>query len=88
MPAAADTVESMASHRPYRPALGIKAAQKEIQAGSGKACDPEVAPARRRSAKMDSVSGRDRQVRSLISSGAESGGERDQGIVRKMSEAI
>jgi len=40
--AVADTVESMASHRPYRPALGIKAALKEIREGSGKIYDPEV----------------------------------------------
>ena len=29
--AVADVVESMASHRPYRPALGLNAALKEIE---------------------------------------------------------
>ncbi len=31
----ADTVESMASHRPYRPALGINKALKELEEGRG-----------------------------------------------------
>ena len=33
--AVADVVEAMASHRPYRPALGIEAALAEIRAGAG-----------------------------------------------------
>jgi HD-GYP domain-containing protein (c-di-GMP phosphodiesterase class II) len=33
--AVADVVESMASHRPYRPALGIDAAMKEIENNRG-----------------------------------------------------
>lgn len=33
--AVADVVESMASHRPYRPALGIDAAMKEIESNRG-----------------------------------------------------
>jgi HD-GYP domain-containing protein (c-di-GMP phosphodiesterase class II) len=31
----ADVVEAMASHRPYRPALGIDAALKEIEKNKG-----------------------------------------------------
>ena len=33
--AVADVVESMASHRPYRPSLGIDAALKEIESNRG-----------------------------------------------------
>jgi HD-GYP domain-containing protein (c-di-GMP phosphodiesterase class II) len=33
--AVADVVEAMASHRPYRPALGIEKALDEIRNGSG-----------------------------------------------------
>ena len=33
--AVADVVESMSSHRPYRPSLGITKALEEIQVGSG-----------------------------------------------------
>jgi PAS domain S-box-containing protein len=36
----ADTVEAMASHRPYRPALGVKEALEEITTQSGKHYDP------------------------------------------------
>jgi len=43
--AVADVVEAMASHRPYRPALGIDKALKEIKQGRGKLYDPEVADA-------------------------------------------
>ena len=43
--AVADVVEAMASHRPYRPALGIEAALAEIQRGRGTAYDPVVADA-------------------------------------------
>lgn len=38
----ADVVEAMASHRPYRPALGIDAALAEIQANRGTLYDPTV----------------------------------------------
>lgn len=38
----ADVVEAMSSHRPYRPALGIDAALKEIEEGRGKTYDPAV----------------------------------------------
>jgi PAS domain S-box-containing protein/putative nucleotidyltransferase with HDIG domain len=38
----ADVVEAMASHRPYRPALGIDSALEEIKFGRGKRFDPEV----------------------------------------------
>jgi PAS domain S-box-containing protein/putative nucleotidyltransferase with HDIG domain len=37
--AVADVVESMMSHRPYRPALGLEAALFEIEAGSGSLYD-------------------------------------------------
>lgn len=40
--AVADTVEAMASHRPYRPALGIDAALQEIREQEGKLYDAEV----------------------------------------------
>jgi HD-GYP domain-containing protein (c-di-GMP phosphodiesterase class II) len=40
--AVADVVEAMASHRPYRPALGIEAALAEISAQSGKLYDRQV----------------------------------------------
>ena len=43
--AAADVIESMASHRPYRPALGIEAALAELQAGSGRLYDPDIVTA-------------------------------------------
>jgi putative two-component system response regulator len=41
----ADVVESMISHRPYRPALGKKKAIKEIMQNSGILYDPRVADA-------------------------------------------
>lgn len=40
--AVADVVEAMASHRPYRPALGTEAALNEIKKNSGKLYDEEV----------------------------------------------
>ncbi|MEW6549432.1 MAG: HD domain-containing phosphohydrolase [Spirochaetota bacterium] len=40
--AVADVVESMASHRPYRPALGIIAALAEIEANADRLYDSEV----------------------------------------------
>ena len=40
--AVADVVEAMSSHRPYRPALGIKKALEEIFVNSGRLYDPEV----------------------------------------------
>ncbi|MFZ5629336.1 MAG: HD domain-containing phosphohydrolase [Spirochaetota bacterium] len=40
--AVADVVEAMASHRPYRPGLGIEKALGEIQRGSGTWYDPDV----------------------------------------------
>lgn len=43
--AVADTVEAMASHRPYRAGLGVQAALDEISAGSGKLYDPDVVDA-------------------------------------------
>ncbi|MGE0356225.1 MAG: HD domain-containing phosphohydrolase [Burkholderiales bacterium] len=43
--AVADVVEAMASHRPYRPALGVEPALAEIEKGAGKTYDPAVAAA-------------------------------------------
>ena len=43
--AVADTVEAMASHRPYRPALGIEAALAEIAEKRGTLYDAEVVDA-------------------------------------------
>jgi len=43
--AVADVVEAMASHRPYRPNLGIEAALQEITSGRGVLYDPEVVDA-------------------------------------------
>ncbi len=43
--AVADVTEAMASHRPYRPALGIEAALDEISAGAGRLYDGEVVEA-------------------------------------------
>ena len=40
--AVADVVEAMASHRPYRPALGIDRALEELSNGKGKLYDPDV----------------------------------------------
>lgn len=41
----ADVVEAMCSHRPYRPALGIKKALDEINRGKGTLYDPDVVDA-------------------------------------------
>ncbi len=41
----ADVVEAMSSHRPYRAALGVEVALKEIERGRGSAYDPAVADA-------------------------------------------
>jgi HD-GYP domain-containing protein (c-di-GMP phosphodiesterase class II) len=41
----ADIVEAMASHRPYRPGLGIDVALGEIDKNKGRLYDPEVAAA-------------------------------------------
>jgi putative nucleotidyltransferase with HDIG domain len=43
--AVADVVEAMASHRPYRPALGIDAALAEIRAGRGTRYDQQIVDA-------------------------------------------
>ena len=43
--AVADTVEAMASHRPYRPGLGIEAALAEIEENRGTLYDPSVVDA-------------------------------------------
>ncbi len=41
----ADAVEAMASHRPYRPSLGIAFALEEITKLRGKHFDPQVVDA-------------------------------------------
>ena len=41
----ADVVEAMASHRPYRPALGIEKAMEEISQNRDVLYDPQVADA-------------------------------------------
>ncbi len=43
--AVADTVEAMASHRPYRPAIGLEAALQAIQAGRATLFDASVVDA-------------------------------------------
>lgn len=43
--AVADVVEAMASHRPYRPALGVDVALDEISSNRGKLYDDDVADA-------------------------------------------
>jgi PAS domain S-box-containing protein/putative nucleotidyltransferase with HDIG domain len=43
--AVADVVEAMMNHRPYRPALGLDMAMKEIAKGSGKLFDPAIVAA-------------------------------------------
>lgn len=40
--AAADVVEAVSSHRPYRPALGLEMALEEIKSGVGTKYDEEV----------------------------------------------
>ncbi len=41
----ADVVEAMASHRPYRPSLGLDKALEEIEEKKGRLYDPEVVEA-------------------------------------------
>jgi HD-GYP domain-containing protein (c-di-GMP phosphodiesterase class II) len=41
----ADVVEAMASHRPYRPGLGVDQALEEIHQNKGALYDPEVVEA-------------------------------------------
>lgn len=41
----ADVVESMAAHRPYRPALGLEMALAEIDKNRGRLYAPEAADA-------------------------------------------
>jgi HD-GYP domain-containing protein (c-di-GMP phosphodiesterase class II) len=43
--AVADVLEAMASHRPYRPALGLDKALEEISLKKGTFYDPEVVDA-------------------------------------------
>jgi response regulator RpfG family c-di-GMP phosphodiesterase len=43
--AVADVIEAMASHRPYRPAIGIEAALEEIEKNSGLLYDSDVVAA-------------------------------------------
>lgn len=46
--AVADVIESMAAHRPYRPALGVEAALEEIEHGKGALYDSAVVEAAQR----------------------------------------
>lgn len=41
--AVADVVDAMASHRPYRPSLGIEKALAEIESNMGTHFDPDAA---------------------------------------------
>ena len=43
--AVADVVEAMSSHRPYRPALGVEEALREIEQNKGTLYDPDVVEA-------------------------------------------
>jgi HD-GYP domain-containing protein (c-di-GMP phosphodiesterase class II) len=43
--AVADVVESMTAHRPYRPALGLAAALREVTSKRGTLFDPDVVDA-------------------------------------------
>jgi len=43
--AVSDVVEAMASHRPYRPAIGIKAALEEVSSAAGSLYDADVVDA-------------------------------------------
>ena len=43
--AVADVIEAMASHRPYRPGLGLDKALDEIERGKGSAYDPAIVDA-------------------------------------------
>ena len=43
--AVADVLESMSSHRPYRPAVGLNAALAELENNQGTLFDPEVVAA-------------------------------------------
>jgi PAS domain S-box-containing protein len=43
--AVADVLEAMASHRPYRPALGLDAAMRRLEEGRGSEFDPPVVDA-------------------------------------------
>ena len=51
--AVADTLEAMASHRPYRPSLGLSAALKQIQRDAGVTLDASVVKAALDLAKGD-----------------------------------
>jgi putative nucleotidyltransferase with HDIG domain len=41
----ADVVEAMASHRPYRPAIGLDKALEEVETNAGRLYDPKAAKA-------------------------------------------
>lgn len=56
--AVADVIESMTSHRPYRPALGLAAALEEIAGGRGTLYDPAVADAAVEAMRRDAEPGR------------------------------
>lgn len=51
--AVADVIEAMASHRPYRAALGLEPALDEIERGAGRLYDPDVASIALRMCRAD-----------------------------------
>lgn len=51
--AVADVIEAMASHRPYRAAIGLAPALEEIERGAGRLYDPEVASVALRLCRAD-----------------------------------
>ena len=57
--AVADVVEAIASHRPYRPALGLEAAMAELREQRGTLYDPEVVDACLRLAEEQRLPGFD-----------------------------
>ena len=64
----ADVVEAMSSHRPYRPALGIEKALKQIRKDKGILLDPDVVDACLKLFKQDISYLRDRKYNFLIKS--------------------
>ncbi len=60
--AVADVVEAMASHRPYRPSLGLGKALEEIDRGKGKLFDPDVVDACTKIFRWGNVRGFENQL--------------------------
>jgi putative nucleotidyltransferase with HDIG domain len=57
----ADVVEAMASHRPYRPSLGLAAALDEVNRGAGRLYDTEVV-----AACLDLLSGHESEFEKIM----------------------